>query len=383
MKDIFIVGSKGIPAQYGGFETFVDKLTEYKMDDNIKYHVSCMSNDKNCFEYHGAECFPVSVPVKGAVGRILHVSRALSAVEKWCEEYPKGHKAVYILGCRIGPLIRIHVAKLHKKGVKIFCNPDGLEWKRDKWNMLEKKILKLCEKNLISYADNVICDSKEIERYVLKNYPSKIGKTRFIAYGAEAKKPKAEEKISEWLAIWGVKKREYYLIVGRFVPENNYEVMLKEFRSSNTAKKLVIITNVEKNKFYERLKKKTGFDQDPRIKFVGTVYDQELLGEIRQNAYAYLHGHEVGGTNPSLLEALANTKVNLLLDVPFNREVAESGAWYWTKKEGSLRNLIEQCDEVKEKDADELGRRAVNRIESQYSWTHIAEEYEAIWRQEV
>lgn len=119
--------------------------------------------------------------------------------------------------------------------------------------------------------------------------------------------------------------------MGRFVPENNYETMIREFMKSNSKKDFVLITNVEQNKFYDQLLKDTGFDKDPRVKFVGTVYDQELLKYIRENAFAYFHGHEVGGTNPSLLEALASTKLNLLLDVGFNREVGENGAIYWKK----------------------------------------------------
>ena len=116
------------------------------------------------------------------------------------------------------------------------------------------------------------------------------------------------------------------------MPENNYETMIAEFMKSTTSKKLVIITNIEKNKFYERLKQKTEFYKDERIKFVGTVYNKDLLKEIRKNAYGYLHGHEVGGTNPSLLEALATTNLNLLLDVGFNREVAMDGALYFNKR---------------------------------------------------
>ncbi len=125
---------------------------------------------------------------------------------------------------------------------------------------------------------------------------------------------------------------EYYLAVGRFVPENNFQTMLTEFMSSTTRRDFVLITDVKQNQFYEILKEKTGFDQDPRIKFVGTVYDQNLLKFIREHAYGYIHGHEVGGTNPSLLEALSSTKMNLLLGVGFNREVGGQGALYWEKE---------------------------------------------------
>ncbi|OUZ23678.1 hypothetical protein A5867_001363 [Enterococcus sp. 6D12_DIV0197] len=104
--------------------------------------------------------------------------------------------------------------------------------------------------------------------------------------------------------------------------------MIKEFMKSDSKKDFVLVTNVEENKFFEKLKSKTDFEKDGRIKFVGTVYDQELLKYIRENAFAYFHGHEVGGTNPSLLEALVSTKLNLLLNVSFNREVGKDGAIY-------------------------------------------------------
>ena len=167
--------------------------------------------------------------------------------------------------------------------------------------------------------------------------------------------------------------------MGRFVPENNYETMIKEFIKSKTNKKLVIITNVEKNKFYEELKEKTKFDNDERIKFVGTVYDTPLLKQIRENAYGYIHGHEVGGTNPSLLEALATTKLNLLLDVGFNKEVAKQGAMYWNKEEGNLSNLINSLENVSDEEKEKYGTMAKRRIEEEYNWNKIVTEYEKIF----
>ena len=144
---------------------------------------------------------------------------------------------------------------------------------------------------------------------------------------------------------------------------------------SGTTKDFVIITNVEHNKFYEELKVSTGFEQDKRIKFVGTVYDQELLKKIREQAYAYFHGHEVGGTNPSLLEALASTDLNLLLDVGFNREVAEDGALYWNKGDGNLAGLIEKADSLTDEFIDKYSIKAKSRIENLYSWNYISEKY--------
>ena len=125
----------------------------------------------------------------------------------------------------------------------------------------------------------------------------------------------------------------------------------------------------------DELESKLHFRSDIRIKFVGTVYDQELLMKIRENAYGYVHDHEVGGTNPSLLEALGSTKLNLLLDVGFNREVAEDAALYWSKQTGDLCELIDKADSFGNEIIDELGARARERVLSAYSWSRISGQY--------
>lgn len=143
---------------------------------------------------------------------------------------------------------------------------------------------------------------------------------------------------------------------------------------SKSKRDFAIITNVN-DKFLDELEQKLHFRMDSRIKFVGTVYDQELLMKIRENAYGYFHGHEVGGTNPSLLEALGSTELNLLLDVGFNREVAEDAALYWTKEPGCLARLVDMTDIMNPKDRSTLGSKAKGRVISAYSWTFICERY--------
>lgn len=383
MVHVFIVGSKGIPARYGGFETFVENLTGRKRSPDIKYHVSCMNNDEKHFDYNNADCFNVSLPLPGAPGRILHVSRALRQVERWRRENPGQSVIVYILGCRIGPLLYFHGGKLRKSGVKIFCNPDGLEWKRGKWNRAAKCFLKLCERCLVCCSDLVICDSKAIESYIRDTYGKRVKNTTFIAYGAEQARSACPEEIYlEWCGKHGITPGNYYLSVGRFVPENNIETVIREFMSSPTGRDLVIISNIEHDRFYNKLLQRTGFPSDSRIKFVGTVYDTELVKKIRENARGYIHGHEVGGTNPSLLEALASTRVNLLLDVSFNREVAQDAALYWDKTMGSLSGVIELTDAMEEASMDALANAGRERIRNTYSWERICDQYEQLWLKE-
>ena len=163
-------------------------------------------------------------------------------------------------------------------------------------------------------------------------------------------------------------------MVGRFVPENNYETMIREFMKSKTTKDFAIITNVNGD-FLEELEKRLHFRNDGRIKFVGTVYDQELLMKIREQAYGYFHGHEVGGTNPSLIEALGSTELNLLLKVGFNEEVGLDSAVYWTKEDGNLAELIDKSDKMTPEDRLAYGRKAKERVRTAYSWQFICDRY--------
>lgn len=382
IKNVFIIGSKGIPANYGGFETFVEKLTEKQVDKRIKYHVSCLAENNEEFEHNGARCFNAKVPNIGAAKAVYYDILALKKCIKYIKENNIKNPIVYILACRIGPFIGYYKKQLKKLGGILFVNPDGHEWKRAKWNAAIRQYWKISERLMVKHADLLICDSINIEKYIKEDYKKYNPKTTFIAYGADIEKSKLSDDdatLLKWYKEKGVKAKEYYLVVGRFVPENNYEIMITEFMKSNTKKDFVLITNVEQNKFYEQLREKTGFDKDSRIKFVGTVYDQELLKKIRENAYGYLHGHEVGGTNPSLLEALATTDLNILLDVGFNREVAMDGAIYFTKKHGNLADLIDECDLISEDKMLSYNHRAKNRINKEYTWHKIVNDYEVLF----
>ena len=408
VQHIFLIGAKGFGA-YGGYETFVDKLTEYHQNDTrLKYHVACKANGSGCmdettlnnvisiikdkkkntveFLYHNAHGFKIKVPNIGAAQAIYYDVVALNSCCNYIKENQILQPIVYIMACRIGPFATFFYKEIHRLGGKVYLNPDGHEWMRGKWGILTRKYWKLSEKIMVKYSDLVICDSINIEKYIHKCYDGKGLKginplTTFIAYGADIRKSELKEdsrKLIEWYEQNDLKKMEYYLVVGRFVPENNFETMIREFMKSKTQKKLAIVTTTNVG-FMNKLEKKLHFGQDERIKFAGTVYDQELLKKIRENAYGYLHGHEVGGTNPSLLEALGSTSLNLLLDVGFNREVAGSAAVYWNKESGNLANLIDQTDQMEQSVITKFGARAKERIKNSYSWEYIAKKYERVF----
>ena len=235
---------------------------------------------------------------------------------------------------------------------------------------------------MVKNSDLLVCDSENIERYIREEYKKYAPHTTYISYGADVSEenPEVKNAYQNWLSEHGLQCGEYYLIVGRFVPENNYETMIREFMESHTEKKLVIICN-ENPKLKQLLEKKLEYTRDTRICFAGTVYDNKLLMNIRRFAFAYLHGHEVGGTNPSLLEALGSTDVNLLLDVGFNREVGMDSAVYWNKEPKTLANLIDKVDNMSDGERRKLGQKAKDRIREAYSWKKIADEYEKLFVQ--
>lgn len=387
-KTVYIVGSKGIPAKYGGFETFVEKLTAFQQDKNIQYYVACMRENsaksgitEDVFEHNGAICYNVDVPNIGPARAIAYdiaaINRAIEIAKANKDEAP----IFYILACRIGPFIHGIKKKIQAIGGTLLVNPDGHEWLRAKWSAPVRRYWKISESLMVKHADLLVCDSKNIEKYIQEDYKQYQPKTTYIAYGTDTTKSKltnVDEKVLSWYFEKGVNENNYYLVVGRFVPENNYEAMIRGFMRSNSQKDFVLITNVEQNKFYEQLRKDTGFDQDPRVKFVGTVYDQELLKYIRENAFAYFHGHEVGGTNPSLLEALESTKLNLLLDVGFNREVGEEGALYWKKDQ--LASVIDQAEQLDAQTIEDFNQKSSKRISEAFTWEKIVTDYEKVFK---
>lgn len=383
IREVFIIGSKGIPAKYGGFESFVEQLSLRKKSELLHYNIACRrdlsENKQDFFEYNGASCFNVDVPKIGPAGAILYDIKsfqlALSQIRKRNIKNP----IIYVLACRMGPFISYFKKQLKKYDGILFVNPDGHEWLRAKWSYPVRRYWKYSEELMVKDADLLICDSLSIEKYIKTDYMKYVPETIYIPYGSDIENSKmtdSSEIVKHWYEEKKVTKNNYFLIVGRFVPENNYEIMISEFMKSTTTKDLIIITNVKKDKFYKYLLKKTKFNQDKRIKFVGTVYNDQLLKYIRENATGYIHGHEVGGTNPSLLEALGSTKVNLLLNVGFNNEVGKSGAYYWSKQPDSLSHLIGRVDCLSDYEITMISSRAKQRIVNQFDWRLIIEEYE-------
>ena len=399
VQHVYIIGSKSI-GQYGGYESFVmNLLQQHQNERSLKYHVTCKKNgnghmivdrlpgasmiNDDEFVYYNAHCCLIEIDEKkGSAQAIDYDVKSF----KWvCDHIEKNHIAhpiVYILACRIGPFEGKYARRIHKAGGKIFQNPDGHENWRSRWILPIRWYWKWSEGLMVKNADLVICDSKNIENYIKEEYAAYHPDTIWLPYGnvipGEVLADDAPQYVN-WLDNHGLKDGQFYISVGRFVPENNFEIMIREFMASHTKKDFAIITT-EYPKLMSELQQKLHFERDKRIKFVGSVYDQNLLIKIRTNAYGYIHGHSVGGTNPSLLEALGTTKLNLLYSVGFNKEVAEDGAVYWTEENGNLSSAIDMAEQMSEEERSNYGNAAKERIRSVYSWEILGEEYKKCFR---
>ncbi|HFU4377751.1 TPA: beta 1-4 rhamnosyltransferase Cps2T [Streptococcus suis] len=382
MKHIFIIGSRGLPAQYGGFETFVEQLVSNQVSPHIRYHVACLSDSSHHqhSEYKGADCFTINPPKLGPARVIAYDMMAISYALDLVKAQQMERPIFYILGNTIGGFIAPFAKKIHSVGGTLFVNPDGLEWKRTKWSKPVQAYLKYAEKLMAKHADLLIADNEGIEDYIQTAYPGT--QTRFIAYGTDLTPTDYQsdsEAVLDFFGQWNLTEKDYYLIIGRFVPENNYLTVIKEFMASSTKRDLVIVANHAGSAYFQKLEEETDFSRDKRIKFVGTVYDSNLLKYLRNQCRAYIHGHEVGGTNPSLLEALAQTNENLVLGVDFNQKVALDGARYWTKEQGNLSRLLDRIDGQEE--AVNLGQIAKEHMRNAYTWEKIVRDYEELFLQ--
>lgn len=384
MKNIIIIGARGYKSNYGGWETFVTNLIENYCDKNTKFHVPELTHNKKenkkIIEKNQVSCLQVYSPKVGFVTMFIYAIVALKRMKKYIKKNNLENSMVYVLGCRMGPFYPFLVRPLKKKGIKIYLNPDGLEWMRDKWAWWIKKCFKISEYCMVKHSDGIISDSKAIKEYIDTKYKKFHKPSYFIPYGAYLNEKECKTNIvKELYKKYQISENNYYLIVGRFVPENNYELMIKEFMSSDTKRDLVIVSNVEENKFYKELEKKTCFSSDARIKFIGSVYDHATLLYIRRNAYAYIHGHSAGGTNPSLLEALASTKLNILFNAIYNVEVGMMSSFYFSKQKGDLKRQIEKVEKFDDKTIKKYENLAKDRIKKEYTWKLVVESYKKIW----
>jgi glycosyltransferase involved in cell wall biosynthesis len=351
-----ILGCRGIPAQYGGFETFAEELATRLAMMGVDVTVFCPTDTpKEELIYRG-------VTLRFIRSRSLkQFSEVIWDVDCfWAAR--RGFDVVYMLG--VGAGFAAWIPRMF--GTIVWINSDGIEWKRGKWSRAQRIYLALAEGLSVLFASRIIADAEAIAKYLRARY-RRLKRMSTVAYGANL--PTSSPNLS-LIEDWELKSDDYYLVVCRLEPENHVLEIIEGFVQSKSSLPIVILGNTANPNHYVRQLLAYRSDQ---VRFVGAVYEKEKLAALRIYARGYMHGHSVGGTNPSLLEAMACSNLVIAHDNPFNREVlGESGLFFETPDQ--LASIVNAVDEGRV-DVETRRRRSRDIISSRYRWDQIAEVY--------
>lgn len=362
-----ILGTRGIPAQHGGFETFAEKLALYLVKNKWQVSVYCQdgSAEKTQKEkWRDIELVKIPVKTSGALGTIIFDLKAI-----WIA---KNTDSLFLtLGYNTAILCSL---LKFKKKINII-NMDGLEWKRRKYNQLEKLWLYINERLGIIFSDHVIADNPAIEHRIKMISPTNKSIT-MIPYGADKPNNKTtnndQQKILNEL---GIKLSDYVLVVARPVEENNILEIVQTFSRRIRNHKLVILGNYQYSIPYQKRVLDIAGNE---VLFLGAIYDKIILDILRTHAKLYIHGHSVGGTNPALVEALSAEIAVLAHDNPFNRWVAGDGSHYFLNEEELDRELTLLLSDRKE--IEKMSVFSTKRFEKDFKWGKILFSYEKVFK---
>lgn len=353
---IAILGTRGIPARYGGFETFAEKLGIGLSERGFEVTVFCESKESDAPDrFRGVNLRYVSVAPLGPFSTILYDLKCLLAARKRFD-------VVYMLGYGAAPFCLI--PRLWNS--EVWINPDGLEWARAKWGIVARTYLRLMERVSVRAANRIIADAEAISVSLRSRYGG-VSACTVIPYGCDViDQPPSPDALLGWNLV----PSGYYLVVCRLEPENHVLEILRAFHRSESKKKLVVVGNhLARTKYITELRSV----EDPRIQLIGTVFDPPRLTCLRYHSFAYLHGHSVGGTNPSLLEAMGCGNLIVAHDNPFNREtLADSGLFFTDELD-----LVGIIDDVEQGvgDLDRLRNQSRLHARVNYRWDDIISRY--------
>lgn len=376
---VSIIGSRGIPAMYGGFEVFAEQLSTRLAKKGYSVLVCCEYPMSEKIEKYKDVClcyFPFRPPNGYLFRKFYEILNDIYFIFS----LSSSNDIMYILGVGTAGWFTFF-PKIINRNIKIIINIDGLEWERNKFSRLEKLLLKLNNQLSIIFSDTVVLDAECLGNHLSKKYEKK---TVFIPYGVEY-----TERV-EWDnnklsvlspkcgGINNIKPNGYWLAIARLEPENNIHMIIEGFLKSNSKKPLVIVgecTSITYNNKLNQILNKFNYNN---ILFVGSIYhDQKLLQMLRQNCFAYIHGHSVGGTNPSLLEAMSSKNIILAHDNEFNREVCSNLAIYFKNIE-DFKNKIEYI-EYNMSSLILLKEKISMRASRDYSWQKVVNSYEVLF----
>ncbi len=354
------MGIRGIPANYGGFETFVEQLSVRLVAKGHDVTVYGRSNNIHYKEkkYKGVELVILPTISHKYFDTVAHTG--ICVIHALKKEFD------VVLICNSANSIFSFIPRL--LGKKVALNVDGLEWQRGKWNILGQWFYRISECLATFLPNQIVTDSIFIQNYYSKKFKKS---SVFIPYGAPTKRAGTKEILNKY----AVEPRKYILYVSRLEPENNAHVVIKAFENVKTEMNLVIVGDAPYSTRYIQDLKKT---QDPRIIFTGYVFGDGYK-EFQSNAYCYIQATEVGGTHPALLEAMGYGNCVLANNVPEHREVLRGGGLYYQKNDEKdlqrqLQYLVDHPTIVAE-----YREKAVARIEEAYTWDKITDEYEKLF----
>jgi glycosyltransferase involved in cell wall biosynthesis len=358
---VAIIGSRGYPYVYSGYETFVKELSERLVKKGISVRVYCHRNlfTERPAQVNGIELVYMPTIETKSLSQLIH--SFLSMLHACCS----GADVILAVNAANGPWGLI--SKIFRKPTCI--NVDGMEWLRPKWKGLGAKYFRFAAWLSTKLYDKIITDAEEMRKVYLEEFKTD---STVIAYGATVRYPQKPELITPF----GLEPGTYYLIVGRLIPDNNADLLVQGFLEAGSSKKLVIVGDVPYADTYADTLKAKASD---RVLFLGYITDSEVLAELYHHCFAYLHGHEFGGTNPTMLKAMAYGCAILALDTRFNREMllGESYGLLFSKKSVALADLMQRI----EKEAhltDTLRQQVRNGLTGRYDWGQITDAYIAV-----
>jgi glycosyltransferase involved in cell wall biosynthesis len=360
---IAIIGSRGYPIVYSGYETFVKEVSERLVAQNIDVRVYCQKHlfsarPKNI---NGVELVYMPTVQTKSLNQLVH---SFFSMIHAC--FSKTD-VILVVNAANGPFGLISL--LAQK--KTLINVDGLEWLRPKWKGLGAAYFKFAAKLATLFYNTIITDAEAMRQVYLQTFKEN---STVIAYGANIRHSKNPSLINQF----GLIPNEYFLIVGRLIPDNNSDLILEGFKKANSNKKLVIVGDVPYQDAYAQKMKAHASDQ---ILFLGYITDSEVLAELYHQSYAYLHGHEYGGTNPTMLKAMAYGCAILALDTVFNREMLENGqfGWFFQKTSDSVALYLQQAEHNPQA-VQTLKEKARDGITQKYNWDEVTRAYVTVFK---
>jgi glycosyltransferase involved in cell wall biosynthesis len=356
---IAILGTHGIPARYGGFESFAEKLAIDLSMYGYEVTVFCeSSNTTSPITFHNVSLRYVSAPAHGPIHTIIY-----DIISLW--KARNKYDVVYMLG--YGTALFCIIPRLW--GAEVWINLDGHEWARSKWGLVAKCYLRLMEWISLYSANYIIADAEAIKISLIKRH-MKASSCIVMPYGS---KVIDISPATDLLLSYNILPMEYYLIVCRLEPENHVLEILQAFHNSQSKRQLIVVGDyLSKTRYVAQL----NTVNDNRIRMIGTVYDQDKLTCLRYYSYVYFHGHSVGGTNPSLLEAMGCGNLIYAHDNIFNRETLGNCGLYFANE----RELTQIIDTVEKDESSYVQYREASKLRAatNYSWSDVISRYEAM-----